>query len=134
MINFAKLYEMMEMRRADNQLFSYPFIVELLNKEMVVSWFSYKILGKDQNSLFTHVESIYVVEGNEIITQMNVAFDLPFVFSDKPKASYSEYIKSLEQLYQHFSEEEMNILLQDKAYQPLFKAYQGVRSYIRAAL
>lgn len=132
-MNFARLYEMMEMRRADNQLFSYPFIVELPNGEKVISWFSYKIIGKSQNKLFTHIGSIYVVDVNERITQMNVAFDLPFTFSDKPKAGYSEYVQSLEQLYQDFSEEKMNILLQDKAYQPLFKAYQGVRSYIRAS-
>ena len=134
MIDFAKLYRTMEMRRADNQLFSYPFIVELQNKDKIVVWFSYKITGKNQDSLFTHVSSIYTVDSSENITQMTVAFDVPFIFSEKPKASYTEYTQSLEQLYLTFSEEEMNALLQEKAYQPLFKAYQAVRSYLRVTV
>ena len=42
MIDFANLYQSIEMHRAENQNFSYPFVVQCEDGK-VISWFSYKV-------------------------------------------------------------------------------------------
>lgn len=130
MIDFANLYQSIEMHRAENQNFSYPFVVQCEDRK-VISWFSYKVSGRDEEHLYTHIHSVYVMNEENDIKKQQVVLDVPFAFSDQKQADYSAYLCDLERVYNDFSEEKMNELLQNSAYKPLFKAFQCVRSYVR---
>lgn len=132
MISFGKLYEVMELMRADNQHFSYPFIVQLPNGEKVIAWFAYKVFGKDSDSLVSRVGPVYVVDVNGKTKQMDIIFDVPITLSEEEKASSLEYMHALEMLYKNFSRDKMDSLFRDHAYRPLYPAYLQARDFVWA--
>lgn len=135
MIDFSRLDYITGEYRRENQMFSYPFIVQCGNGEKVVAWFAYEISGADMEHLFTHIYTVYALDSDGEVYKENVVLDVPFSAGNAPPPmEYGVYNARLEQVYNNFSEDEMNLLIQNGAYKPLFKAFQCVRNYIRASI
>lgn len=125
------LYEIMEQRRAENVMFSHPFIVRCPDGRKLAAWFEYRISGKSTDSLFAHISRIYTVDESMQPEKTDVVLDAPCGMSDEMPAILWDYLPKLQEVYDDFTEEKMNMLLQDMAFRPLFKSFMLVRAYVR---
>ena len=133
MFDFSALPRLIEANRYEDQQFSYPFIVRGRDGSFVIAWFILDISGPDAEHLFAHIREVLILDEEGRLDRRKTALDVPFALTDDPPFSgLDSYLPDLEALSRDFSEEAMNRLLQDKAYKPLFRAYQAVRGYVRA--
>ena len=131
-MDFVWLGRYISMHQAENQTFSYPFAIEINPDTKVVAWFWYDMSGTMESQWFTHIKRIYVANENQEVSQFDVVLDVPATQYECKVAMLKDYLKSLEQVYSDFSEEKMNVLIQEQAYKPLFKAFQCVKDYVKA--
>lgn len=131
-MDFTWLARYIMMHQAENQTFSYPFIIELKNKKKVVAWFWYDMSGTVDTQWFVQIRRIYVANENQKVTEYDIVFDVPAKYYDCSLAMMKDYMKDLELIYSDYSEDKMNILIQEKAYKPLFKAFRCVANYVQS--
>lgn len=130
---------MIEKSRKHNQYFSLPFVIKSENNksennDFYFVWFSYLIQKTKTNQIFTHIDTVFCVSPEKELYSYRTMFDIPAYFDSTPPAQYYEYIPELEKIIQNYSDEDMNKLLQDKAYKPLFKSFMCVKDFISIKL
>lgn len=132
-MDFTKLQDFIEMRCAENQKFSLPFVVKSKNGEKFISWFWYQLSGDKKSGLFAHIYKVYILNENYELQENKVILDIPSELPQKPETRLREYLVQLESVYNDFSEEEMSKLIQD-SFKPLYNAYQCARSYVHTQI
>ena len=124
------LYDLFERNRADNQQFAHPFVVELETGDKVVVWFSYRILGKSLEELYANIPQVYVLDKEKKLSVYKVDLKIPAYFSEENPQRLSEYIANLVDIYDNYSIQKMEDVLQKHTYKPLYESYCRIKDYV----
>lgn len=111
---------------------SYPFVVQLPNGDKVVVDFRCEVSGVDIDNLFAHISEIKVCDSELHVSQFPVVLDIPAKLYMEEQYSPPAYLAELEDIYNNFSQEKMDALMQKGSNKILFNAYRAATQYVRA--